>query len=170
MLAYAHLDTPIGPLLVAGDSRALRCVAFPERGQPRRPAAGWRHEPDALRDALDQLSEYFDGSRMAFDLPLAFSGSAFDEAVWQALAEIPYGATVSYGEIARRLGEGPAAARAVGAACGTNPLPIVIPCHRVIGANGALTGFGGGLETKAFLLSLERRIAPRPGLQLGLFD
>lgn len=170
LLLYAHLKTPIGPLLVAGDGRALRSIAFPERGRPRPAAAGWRHDPAALQEALSQLSDYFDGGRTAFDLSLAFSGSPFDEAVWQALSEIPYGVTVSYGEIARRIGEGPAAARAVGVACGTNPLPIVIPCHRVIGANGALTGFGGGLETKSFLLSLERRVAPQPGQQLALFD
>jgi len=169
-IVYTHIDTPIGPLLVAGDDRYLRAVGFPERGRPRAPAAGWRHDAAPLAEAASQLSDYFDGARTDFDLPLAFAGSPFDEAVWNAMREIPYGATISYGEIARRIGEGPAASRAVGVACGTNPLPIVIPCHRVIGADGSLTGFGGGLETKAFLLTLERRVAPRPGQQFGLFD
>jgi methylated-DNA-[protein]-cysteine S-methyltransferase len=170
-IIYTHMETPIGPLLVAGDGRRLRIVGFPERnGRPRAPKAGWLEDAAPLTKAIDQLREYFDGERTQFDLPLTYHGSSFDEAVWEAMRSIPYGGTVSYGEIAREIGEGPAASRAVGVACGSNPLPIVIPCHRVIGADGSLTGFGGGLEIKSYLLSLERRVAPRPGTQLGLFD
>jgi len=171
VIAYTHIDTPIGPLLVVGDGICLRTVGFPERnGRPRAPKPGWREDAAPLAGPVRQLREYFDGERTEFDLPLAYRGSFFDEAVWKAMRSIPYGGTVSYGEIAREIGEGPAASRAVGVACGANPLPIVIPCHRVIGADGSLTGFGGGLEIKSFLLSLERRVAPRPGTQLGLFD
>jgi methylated-DNA-[protein]-cysteine S-methyltransferase len=170
-IVYTHIDTPIGPLLIAGDGKRLRTVGFAERnGRPRAPRPEWQENAVPLAEAVNQLHEYFDGERTEFDLPLAYSGSPFDEAVWEAMRSLPYGATVSYGEIAREIGEGPAASRAVGVACGANPLPIVIPCHRVIGADGSLTGFGGGLEIKSFLLSLERRVAPQPGQQLGLFD
>jgi methylated-DNA-[protein]-cysteine S-methyltransferase len=113
-----------------------------------------------LDDAERQLCEYFAGDRTAFDLPLDLHGSDFQRRCWHALATIPYGQTVSYGEQARRLGLGPAAARAVGAANGQNPLPLVLPCHRVIGADGSLTGFGGGLHVKRYLLELEGALLP----------
>jgi methylated-DNA-[protein]-cysteine S-methyltransferase len=113
-----------------------------------------------LDEAARQLAEYFAGERTQFDLPLELHGTAFQRECWLALATIPYGQTVSYGEQARRLGLGPESARAVGAANGQNPLPIVLPCHRVIGADGSLTGFGGGLPTKRFLLEHEGALLP----------
>ena len=116
------------------------------------------HEPAALDFARVQLQEYFAGVRQTFDLPLHPMGTPFQLTVWRELARIPYGATISYGELARRIGQ-PQAMRAVGAANGRNPLPIVLPCHRVIGADGSLTGFGGGLPTKRFLLAMEDGVA-----------
>ena len=113
-----------------------------------------REDPTALTPALTQLGGYFSRARRAFDLPLDMHGTGFQKAVWAELARIPYGATTSYGEIAHRLGR-PRGARAVGAAVGANPLPILIPCHRVIGADGSLTGYGGGLDVKVALLRLE---------------
>ena len=169
-LACAYLQTPIGPLLLAGDGTHLRRVCFPRRGQAAPAPPDWVHDRQSLARALGELGAYFAGVRTEFTVPLAFSGSVFEQAVWQAMARIPYGATMSYGDIARELGEPASASRDVGAAAGANPLPVVIPCHRVIGADGSLTGFGGGLEIKSFLLSLERRVEPRPGQQLGLFD
>jgi methylated-DNA-[protein]-cysteine S-methyltransferase len=150
----ARLDTPIGAVgLVAGE-RGLRRVAFDgERVQPE-------GDSPVLREAVRQLESYFAGELLEFDLPLDLGGTEFQRSCWLALATIPYGRTVSYGEQARRLGLGPASARAVGAANGQNPLPIVLPCHRVIGANGSLTGFGGGLDTKRFLLELEGALLP----------
>ncbi|WP_119717576.1 methylated-DNA--[protein]-cysteine S-methyltransferase [Cognatilysobacter tabacisoli] len=149
------IGSPVGPLLLAADEGGLRLIEF---ASPRHPVAlgdGWVDGDSAVLDAARaQLGEYFAGTRRTFDLPLAPRGTAFQRSVWSALAGIPYGATVSYQDLATRLGA-PTATRAVGAANGRNPLPIVLPCHRVIGANGALTGFGGGLPTKAFLLRLE---------------
>jgi methylated-DNA-[protein]-cysteine S-methyltransferase len=148
------IDSPIGPLgLVASDS-ALKAVLFD----------GSRIRPDGdspvLAEAARQLAAYFDGELVEFDLPLELAGTDFLRRCWLALATIPYGQTVSYGEQARRLGLGSDAARAVGAANGRNPLPIVLPCHRVIGADGSLTGFGGGLHVKRFLLEHEGALLP----------
>ena len=161
-IAYARMDSPVGPVWVATTEAGL-CAVGLGSGQPENLFA-WlaRHisaEPpceDAtiLAAALTQLSEYFSGNRYEFDLPLDVRGTAFQQAVWAELMRIPYGATITYGEIARRIGR-PEAARAVGAAVGANPLPILIPCHRVIGVGGSLTGYGGGLEVKAALLRLE---------------
>lgn len=151
---YMRLDTPIGVLTLAADEHGLRRIDFPP---PRPPPAGedWREGSNGvLLEARHQLDEYFAGKRKAFDLPLSPHGTDFQRAVWTQLAAIPYGSTWSYRDLARRIGR-PAAMRAVGAANGRNPLPIVLPCHRVIGADGSLTGFGGGLPTKAFLLRLE---------------
>ena len=149
------IDCPVGPLLLAADKAGLRLIEF---ASPRHPVAlgdDWVDGDSAVLDAARvQLGEYFAGTRRTFDLPLAPRGTAFQRSVWSALGGIPYGATASYQALATRLGA-PTATRAVGAANGRNPLPIVLPCHRVIGANGALTGFGGGLPTKAFLLRLE---------------
>ncbi len=154
---YTYLDTSIGKLLIAGDDDAIHRIEFPRRGKPARPEAGWiAQSKGAVAECARQLREYFDGKRTAFDLPLAPAGTAFQRSVWRGLQEIPYGETISYGELARRIGN-PNASRAVGAANGSNPIPIVIPCHRVIGANGKLTGFGGGLPTKEALLALEAR-------------
>ena len=122
--------------------------------RPLRALPGWRHHPGAFAAALAQLREYFAGERRSFQLSLAPAGTPFQQAVWSALRAIPYGETVSYGELALQLGR-PGSARAVGLANGTNPLPIIVPCHRVIGADGSLTGFGGGLGIKRALLSLE---------------
>ena len=136
------------------EGRPLQAIVFDGRGvtpEGRSPV---------LAEATCQLGAYFDGDLVAFDLPLELHGTEFQRGCWLALATIPYGQTVSYGEQARRLGLGPDAARAVGAANGRNPLPIVLPCHRVIGADGSLTGFGGGLPVKRFLLEHEGALLP----------
>jgi methylated-DNA-[protein]-cysteine S-methyltransferase len=158
---YCYLESPIGALLIVGDERAVHSISFPRNGKPKRPEAGWTEsKPIAGRGALGlavrQLREYFAGRRTEFDFPMEPKGTPFQRAVWQRLTEIPYGETISYGELARRVGN-PKAARAVGAANRANPLPIVVPCHRVIGANGTLTGFGGGLPVKEALLALETK-------------
>lgn len=154
---YELIASPIGPLLLIADEK-LRAIRF--HGDQHEPPPGSRAGSSAVIErAAHQLAEYFGGKRHSFDLPLGPRGSAFQLAVWRLLPEIPYGTTTTYGDIATRLGQ-PSAARAVGSANGANPLPIVVPCHRVIGRSGALVGFGGGLETKAALLSLERGERP----------
>lgn len=157
---YCYLDTPIGKLLIAGNDEGLHRIVFPTKGNPREPAepeAGWiESSRGPLHEAVRQLNEYFAGKRTEFDLPLVPAGTGFQKSVWRQLQEIPYGQTISYGELARRVGN-PKASRAVGAANGSNPLPIVIPCHRVIGSTGKLTGFGGGIPVKEALLALESK-------------
>jgi methylated-DNA-[protein]-cysteine S-methyltransferase len=154
---YSYLETPIGTLLIAGDAAAIHFINFPKGGRAIKPQPGWNEsQRGPVSDALRQLREYFAGKRTDFDLPLAPEGTEFQRSVWRRLQDIPYGETISYGELAKRVGN-PKASRAVGAANGQNPIPIVIPCHRVIGANGKLTGFGGGLPTKEALLALEAR-------------
>jgi len=154
---YVYLETPIGKLLLAADAQAIRHIGFPKNGEPMLAQAGWiEGQNGPLREVSRQLREYFAGERTTFDLPLAPEGTDFQRNVWRKLQDIPYGHTISYGELARRVGN-PKASRAVGAANGQNPIPIVIPCHRVIGANGTLTGFGGGLAAKEALLALEAR-------------
>jgi len=151
-MRYSTLTTPIGELmLTADDDGALTGVNLPNRHPD---PAGWERDDELLADARRQLTEYFAGERTTFDLPLRPAGAPFQLRVWEALLRIPYGETVSYGEIAREIGH-PTASRAVGAANGRNPIAIVVPCHRVIGANGSLTGYGGGLECKRALLDLE---------------
>lgn len=162
---FDHLDTPIGPLLLAADSHGLIGISLPRRGEAQAAQAGWQHAPGKLRAAKRELDAYFDGTLLAFDLPLQPRGTPFQLEVWGALLAIPYGATASYAEIARRIGR-PNAVRAVGAANGANPLSIVVPCHRVIGSDGDLTGYGGGLAAKRWLLAHERRHAPRTTLVL----
>ena len=161
--SYHDFDTPIGTLRLVGNERHLERVDLPNTAA-RQPDAAWREQRSALSAALDaakrQLAEYFDGTRRDFDLPLAPHGTAFQRRVWDELRRISYGETISYGELARRIGK-PTASRAVGAANGRNPLAIVVPCHRVIGADGTLTGYGGGLSVKQALLALERRVATR---------
>lgn len=157
---YTHVESPVGPLLLAASCGDLVCVGFPKADRPCPPKRGWVADPAPLRQVILQLEAYFSGKLTRFDLPLAPRGNAFQMSVWDELRKIPYGETVSYGEIARRMGEPVSASRAVGAANGANPLPIVIPCHRVIGADNSLTGFGGGLATKRFLLDLEFRVRP----------
>jgi methylated-DNA-[protein]-cysteine S-methyltransferase len=161
--AWTHLDTPVGQLLLTTDGEALTGVWFERHrnGDDGRPSAASRtaaHDDDhpVLAAARTQLGEYFARERRGFDLPLALAGTAFQTRVWNALLEIPYGATASYGDIARRLGLPLTASRAVGLANGSNPVSIVVPCHRVIGADGSLTGYGGGLDRKRFLLDLEQ--------------
>jgi len=157
VVARAVIDTPIGPLGLVASDEALEQVLFgAERLRPE-------GRSPVLDEAARQLTAYFEGELLDFDLPLELRGTEFQRSCWRALASIPYGQTVSYGEQARRLGLGPDAARAVGAANGQNPLPIVLPCHRVIGANGSLTGFGGGLHVKRFLLEHEGALLPLSG-------
>lgn len=153
-LWYDRFDTVIGPLTVAADAVGLRHVLFRSNRHPTRGMDHWVHDPDRLADARLQLLAYLAGERRDFDLPLHPVGTPFQLRAWHALATIPYGKTRTYGEQARLVGAS-AAVRAIGAANGRNPLPIILPCHRVIGADGSLTGFGGGLETKAALLRLE---------------
>ena len=154
---YSYMETPIGTLLIAGDDRAIHKIYFPKNGKAEKPEADWvESSRGPIAAAVRQLKEYFAGKRADFDLPLAPDGTEFQHAVWNQLQEIPYGETISYGELAKRVGN-PKASRAVGAANGQNPIPIVIPCHRVIGSNGKLTGFGGGLPTKERLLALEAK-------------
>jgi methylated-DNA-[protein]-cysteine S-methyltransferase len=147
--------SPVGPLLLASDGEALCLIEFEHPRHPFRRGGDWQEcEDEVLRETRRQLDEYFDGTRHGFTLPLAPRGTGFQQQVWLALRDIPYGQTISYAQLAQRL-QMPTATRAVGAANGRNPLPIVVPCHRVIGADGSLTGFGGGLPTKRFLLELE---------------
>ncbi len=153
---YAYLETPIGTLLIAGDASAVLQITFPSRGKAAQAEAGWEQsQRGPTGEAVRQLTEYFAGKRTDFVLPLAPQGTNFQRSVWRQLQGIPYGQTISYGELARRVGN-PKASRAVGSANGANPLPIVIPCHRVIAGNGTLGGFGGGLPTKQMLLALEQ--------------
>ena len=151
---YCYLATPIGDLLLAGDDKALCLIGFPQGRMRHEPDPEWICNDKPFATASRQLTEYFVGERRQFDLPLNLTGTEFQLQVLAELQRIPYGATVSYGDIATRIGR-PKAVRAVGAANGRNPLPIVVPCHRVIGSNGSLTGFGGGLTTKQALLRLE---------------
>jgi methylated-DNA-[protein]-cysteine S-methyltransferase len=159
---YCEVSTLVGRLLLAGDTEGLRTISFQNGFHPVQPASDWRRTEEPFAEALAQLDAYFAGKLRRFKLPLAAQGTCFQQEVWSALTTIPYGDTVSYSELARRVGR-PLASRAVGAANGRNPIPIVIPCHRVVGADGSLTGFGGGLEIKRRLLALECRSGPRPG-------
>ena len=151
---YCYLTTPIGDLLLAGDDDALSLVGFPEGSMRYDPEPEWIFNEKPFVDVRTQLTEYFDGERKEFDLPLSLTGTEFQLLVLEELKQIPYGETTSYGDIAQRIGR-PKAVRAVGAANGRNPIPIIVPCHRVIGSSGDLTGFGGGLGTKEALLRLE---------------
>ena len=151
---YCYLDTPIGDLLLAGDDDALCLVGFPEGSMRREPESDWIFSDRPFAAAREQLTAYFAGERKSFDLKLNPVGTEFQLQVLEELQKIPYGITASYGDIAKRIGR-PKAVRAVGAANGRNPIPIIIPCHRVIGSTGKLTGFGGGIPTKKALLKLE---------------
>ncbi|PIP01072.1 methylated-DNA--[protein]-cysteine S-methyltransferase [Pleomorphomonas carboxyditropha] len=166
-VVYTYLESPIGPLLLAGDGVRLSKVGFPTGKGRVAPHDEWRRDDGRFVEARAQLSAYFAGELRDFDLELMPVGTPFQLAVWRALTAIPYGATISYGELAARIGR-PAASRAVGAANGANPIPIIVPCHRVIGASGALTGFGGGIDTKRWLLAHEQGGGPGD-LQGSLF-
>ena len=154
MMYYCYFETPIGELLLAGEADALSMIGFPKGAMRRDPEPDWIYNEDPFEAACQQLMEYFDGKRKEFDLPLKLDGTEFQVSVLEALQGIPYGETTSYGAIAKQIGR-PRAMRAVGAANGRNPIPIIVPCHRVIGSSGDLTGFGGGLDTKEALLRLE---------------
>lgn len=158
------VDSPVGPLLLVGRDTGLTLVGF--QGGPHKviPDPSWGPDDHQLREAARQLAAYFKGRLKNFDLQLDLAGTAFQLGVWQELRRIPYGHTMSYGEVARRVGN-PRASRAVGAAVGRNPLAIVVPCHRVVGSDGSLTGFGGGLPVKEALLALERRHAAPESLR-----
>jgi methylated-DNA-[protein]-cysteine S-methyltransferase len=167
-----EISTPVGRLLLAGDEKGLRRISFQDGLHPVEVDEGWQRTEEPFREAIAQIDAYFAGRLDRFDLALAPEGTSFQREVWSALTTIPYGETVSYGELARHLGR-PAASRAVGAANGRNPIPIVIPCHRVVGADGSLTGFGGGLAIKRRLLELEARDRTGVGssrLSLPLFS
>jgi len=158
---YRHIDSPVGPLLLVADDQSLRVIEFENPRHPIKPSPQWQAgDTPVMRQTERQLAEYFRGERRDFDLPLAPVGTLFQRQVWATLAGIPYGQTISYAQLAQRVSK-PTAMRAVGAANGRNPLPIVLPCHRVIGADGSLTGFGGGLPTKQFLLQLEGALPAR---------
>jgi len=151
-MLYTTMNSPVGELLLVGDETALRGLHFPNHRHPLLRDHRSAREPFAT--AREQLEQYFAGERREFDLPLELDGPAFHRRVWEALLTIPYGETRSYGEIAAQVGD-PGSARAVGFANGRNPIAIVVPCHRVIGADGSLTGYGGGLPRKRQLLDLE---------------
>ncbi len=151
---YCYLGSPVGDLLLAGDADALRLVGFPKGSMRRDPDPDWIFNEKPFAEARRQLDEYFDGRRKTFDLPVQLTGTEFQVRVLEELQRIPYGETTSYADIAARIGR-PKAVRAVGAANGRNPIPIIVPCHRVIGSRGDLTGFGGGLDTKEALLRFE---------------
>jgi methylated-DNA-[protein]-cysteine S-methyltransferase len=160
------MESPVGPLRLIADDHGLRRICFARDRHPRPEDELGQHAPAKLAFARRQLDEYFEGRRRSFDLPLRPLGTSFQLEVWNGLCAIPFGATWSYADLARHIGK-PSATRAVGAANGRNPLPIVVPCHRVIGRDGSLTGFGGGLEIKAKLLAIEGIgddlfAAPRP--------
>jgi methylated-DNA-[protein]-cysteine S-methyltransferase len=151
---YRYHDSPLGRLLLVGDHTGLLQVAMDIEGKPWRLDPAWRSAATELDEACRQLDGYFAGKRQAFDLRLAPRGTAFQQAVWQALLSIPFGQTSTYSALAAQIGR-PSAVRAVGAANGANPIAVIIPCHRVIGRDGSLTGYAGGLTRKALLLRLE---------------
>jgi methylated-DNA-[protein]-cysteine S-methyltransferase len=155
---YSLLESPIGQLLLAGDGTFVTGIWMQSHRSEWKKTDAWQRDDAAFAELRAQLSEYFAGGRSVFDVALAPTGTPFQRKVWTALCDIRYGETISYGELARRIGQ-PTAARAVGLANGSNPLPIVVPCHRVIGADGSLTGFGGGIERKRWLLAHEARCA-----------
>jgi methylated-DNA-[protein]-cysteine S-methyltransferase len=154
---HTVIDSPIGPLtLIAVEGMLAGCYMDAQRHRPRDVVFG-DEDPEPFQAASEQLGEYFAGKRLDFDLPLAVDGTPFQQRVWAALCDIPYGETESYGELAIRIGS-PGGSRAVGLANGRNPIGIIVPCHRVIGASGSLTGYGGGIERKAQLLDMERDV------------
>ena len=155
-MIYSYMDSPVGRLLLAGEKNALKVIGFSSGARARGADPEWERFDEPFRQVKKQLEEYFAGERRTFSLELAPDATPFQAAVLDALLGIPYGETRSYLDIAHAVGN-PKAVRAVGGANGSNPIPIVIPCHRVVGSDGSLTGFGGGLESKRYLLDLERR-------------
>jgi methylated-DNA-[protein]-cysteine S-methyltransferase len=151
---YTTIDSPIGELLLLGDGDTLHGLYMQDGLKPMHIRPAWTRDDDAFADVRRQLAEYFGGERTTFDVKMHLEGGAFQRTVWHALTDIPYGETISYGELARRIGR-PDLARAVGTANGQNPIAVIVPCHRVIGADGKLVGYGGGLDNKRRLLELE---------------
>jgi len=156
MKVWSRIDSPVGPLLLVHDEAGLRAIDFLNGRRNVTPDPSWVEDRTSLKRVINQLEAYFGGELEQFELQLAPEGTEFQKKVWNELCNIAYGETISYGELARRIGNSKAS-RAVGLANGTNPIPIIIPCHRVIGSNGKLTGYGGGLEIKQKLLALEQR-------------
>ena len=154
-VCYTRMQSPVGPLVLAASEAGLHAVLF-EHGRHTTPDPEWQEDSKPLQETMKQLRAYFAGELEEFDLPLVPEGTVFQRNVWQKLCDIRFGETISYGELARRVGN-PKASRAVGLANGQNPIPIIIPCHRVIGSNGKLTGYGGGLPIKEKLLALEQK-------------
>ncbi len=166
-VTYTYMESLVGPIMLARVDAGLTHILFQNSKYPAKIREGWRRDDAPLREAIDQLRAYFAGKRVEFNLPLAPGGTPFQKKVWAALCEIPCGETRNYGELATHIGF-PDASRAVGAANGRNPIAIVVPCHRVIGANGKLTGYAGGLSIKQALLEHEARMIKRPGEQLAM--
>jgi methylated-DNA-[protein]-cysteine S-methyltransferase len=156
---YCYYQSPIGKLLLIGIDGVLEELHFPNSPGQKQIAEDWQYDEVSFQKTIQQLIEYFAGNRQEFDLKIAPKGTAFQERVWQELRKIPFGQTASYGEIAERIGNRKAS-RAIGMANGKNPIPIIVPCHRVIGKDGSLTGFGGGLDLKKQLLKLENVVSP----------
>ncbi len=156
-MCYTYVDGPLGPLFLQGDGQFLTGLYMTQHKHWGGPNASFRQSDASFTLAREQLAEYFAGERVEFDLPLKLAGTPFQQRVWQELTQIPCGATISYAQLAERVGK-PTATRAVGHANGRNPISIIVPCHRVIGANGKLTGYGGGVDKKQWLLDWERRV------------
>lgn len=154
-LTFSEIDSPVGRLLLAGSDDFLNVLWFQSGAKPRNPDPSWHRDDRAMRRPADELREYFAGKLQNFSLAVQPEGTPFQKRVWTELQRIPYGETISYGQLAERVGN-PKASRAVGLANGANPISIIVPCHRVIGSNGKLTGYGGGLGIKEKLLALER--------------
>ena len=157
-LEYTYMETPVGQLMLAGEGEVLHHLSFPSGKMCFKPKPDWDYHAAAFKQTRHQIDDYFAGQLKRFDLALAPSGTEFQMQVLGALQKIPFGQMRSYKDIAEAIGR-PNSMRAVGAANGRNPIPLIIPCHRVVGADGSLTGFGGGLDTKAFLLRLEGAIS-----------
>ena len=166
---FSVIESPIDDLMLIANEQGLTGLYMKQSFPKEDETIQWKRCDERLSDARRQIVEYFQGERQVFDLPLSPLGTPFQMKVWEALQRIPYGTTISYGELAHRIGQ-PTASRAVGAANGKNPISIIVPCHRVIGASGALTGFGGGIDRKRFLLDLEGQSHETPQLSLPGFD
>jgi methylated-DNA-[protein]-cysteine S-methyltransferase len=155
---YSDIDTPLGQMVVRGDGQFVTGLYLPTHKGWRGPDAAWRQSDAPFVAVREQLAEYFAGERQQFDMPLKLAGTPFQQRVWQELVRIPFGTTITYAQLAQRVGR-PTASRAVGAANARNPISIIVPCHRVIGADGKLTGYAGGLDKKQWLLAFERGAA-----------
>ena len=155
MIYHTFISSPLGNILLTADDHGLTGISFQNGTEAKKPPRGSVESPTTFEEAERQIGAYFRGALKRFNLPLSPSGTPFQRSVWNALIDIPYGETISYGELAKRIGK-PTACRAVGAANGRNPLPIVVPCHRVIGSDGRLTGYNGGIYLKEYLLKLEK--------------